>query len=218
MRGAALLVVEEAPGVTGRTCSLASPAVVLGRGSDCDVVLDDREVSRRHAVVRREADRYVLADLGSRNGTLLNGQRLQGAAPLRDGDVIVIGPRFRIRFVDQDATVPAARAQPVLHVDSDSRDVSIDGRLLSPPLAPAQFSLVGLLAEDPGRVFTREDIARRCYPDAKGEVSELAVEGLVRRLRSRLAELDPDHDWVQAIRGHGYRLTPSPTTRIPAPD
>jgi hypothetical protein len=64
--------------------------LVLGRSSDCDVVIDDPNVSRRHAEVRRDDGRYVVADLGSTNGIELNGRRVQ-TAPLRHGDRLLVG-------------------------------------------------------------------------------------------------------------------------------
>jgi serine phosphatase RsbU (regulator of sigma subunit) len=66
---------------------------VLGRHPDCDICelfKDVGGVSRHHAEIRRVGDQYVLEDKGSRNGTLLNGQRVAGTVPLRDGDRIDI--------------------------------------------------------------------------------------------------------------------------------
>jgi S1-C subfamily serine protease len=65
--------------------------LVLGRGGDADVRLDDAEVSRRHAAVRMGARGPELEDLGSANGTRVNGARVDGAAALAHGDVIAVG-------------------------------------------------------------------------------------------------------------------------------
>ena len=70
--------------------------VVIGRSSDCDVRVEDANVSRRHAEVRRIGDGYSLVDLGSTNGTEVNGQRIQETA-LMNGDVIAVGTT-RITF------------------------------------------------------------------------------------------------------------------------
>lgn len=64
---------------------------VLGRSTTATVRLQDREVSRKHSQIDKEGARYVLRDLGSSNGTYLNGQRLLGPAALKDGDEIRIG-------------------------------------------------------------------------------------------------------------------------------
>jgi DNA-binding NtrC family response regulator len=66
--------------------------LAIGRSSACGVCLpDDARVSRRHAHLVERDGRIWLADLGSRNGTLLNGEKLEGEAPLRQGDRVVVG-------------------------------------------------------------------------------------------------------------------------------
>jgi len=66
--------------------------VLIGRGRRCDVKLEEPSVSRRHAVLWREGTGTWLADLGSSNGTFLNGQRIEEAVDVHDGDVVGAGP------------------------------------------------------------------------------------------------------------------------------
>ena len=73
-----------------RTVRLSKEIVTIGRLPDCDVVLDDRGASRRHAQVRTKDGVSTLTDLGSTNGTRLNGATVQSRA-LEDGDRITIG-------------------------------------------------------------------------------------------------------------------------------
>ena len=68
--------------------ALRADRVVLGRAHECDLILPDVLLSRRHAEIVRTAGGWVLRDLGSLNGTRLNGHRVQREAPLRDGDEI----------------------------------------------------------------------------------------------------------------------------------
>ena len=77
---------------------LALPqGVVLGRSRDCDCVLAEPSVSRRHAELRRDGARWLLRDLGSRNGTRVNGVRLLDEAEVRAGDRVSFGDaRFRL--------------------------------------------------------------------------------------------------------------------------
>jgi pSer/pThr/pTyr-binding forkhead associated (FHA) protein len=63
---------------------------VLGRSRDADVRIADLNVSRKHAEVRQRGDEYVVVDLGSTNGTLLNGKPVERAS-LKEGDVITLG-------------------------------------------------------------------------------------------------------------------------------
>ena len=73
-----------------RVYRLDAPVTVLGRSRQCDVVINDPNVSRRHAEVRREGDGYVLVDLDSTNGITLNGQGVKRAA-LAEGDRLQLG-------------------------------------------------------------------------------------------------------------------------------
>ncbi len=70
---------------------------VIGRTDACDVVLSDDRVSRRHAVVWRESDRTFVRDLGSSNGTLVDGVRADRPVELHGGSVLTVGPRA-LRF------------------------------------------------------------------------------------------------------------------------
>ena len=73
------------------TQTLSSRGAVMGRSRDCDVVLDDANVSRRHAEVRPSGGSWIVNDLGSTNGIKINGRRVDGPQSLRDGDVIELG-------------------------------------------------------------------------------------------------------------------------------
>jgi FHA domain-containing protein len=81
---AALLTVE------GREVPITGDRVVLGRSRECDIRLDDANVSRRHAEVRQEDDGFWVVDLGSTNGTEVNGKRIDRVR-LSDGDRITLG-------------------------------------------------------------------------------------------------------------------------------
>jgi hypothetical protein len=77
--------------VGGRTELLGSAGAVLGRSREADVVVDDPNVSRRHAEVRPSGGSWIVRDLGSTNGVKVNGRRIQGPQSLKRGDVIELG-------------------------------------------------------------------------------------------------------------------------------
>ena len=86
------LRVEESPVFPNGTLVLLDQDVVFGRAPDTDVVLDeDGTVSAHHARAGRRDDGVVIEDLGSTNGTFVNGERLTAPRTLRFGDVVVIG-------------------------------------------------------------------------------------------------------------------------------
>jgi hypothetical protein len=76
--------------VDGRSHEVASRRVLLGRSRECDIRISDGNVSRRHAELVQEGATYWLVDLGSTNGTELNGERVD-RAKLSDGDRILLG-------------------------------------------------------------------------------------------------------------------------------
>ncbi len=74
----------------GETVSLTGDRMVLGRLKACDVCVHDRNASREHAALEREGAGWAIVDLGSTNGTCVNGERVERLR-LRDGDLITIG-------------------------------------------------------------------------------------------------------------------------------
>src|SRR5690348_3224202 len=91
---------------------LGAEVVTIGRAPTNKVVINDGQASGRHAEIRPEGTGYVLVDLGSTNGTTLNGHRLQAQVPqaLRGGDVITIGAASI--SVELAALLPTERAGP----------------------------------------------------------------------------------------------------------
>jgi hypothetical protein len=83
--------------VEGQRYSVNADSIVLGRSSEADIVVDDTGVSRRHLEIRRSQGRVYAVDLGSTNGSYVNGERVNGSAELLDGSTITMG-RTRIVF------------------------------------------------------------------------------------------------------------------------
>lgn len=221
-----MLIAQSGPGA-GQRWPLAKEELVIGREPDCDIVIPDRQVSRAHARLHRVEGGFELEDLGSKNGTHLNGLPVEGRTRLQDGDLIQVALVARLAYVGSDATVPlradSALAAAIglgtpslpptdpgpgrLRVDSAARRVWVGEQEVDPPLSAPQFRLMELLHEHTGRVVTREEIIEAVWPESSGEgVSEQAIDALVRRVRDRLEELDRDHQYVATVRGHGFRL------------
>ncbi|HEV3318387.1 MAG TPA: DUF3662 and FHA domain-containing protein [Solirubrobacteraceae bacterium] len=77
--------------VGGRRLPVPPEGGVVGRSRDCDIVLDDTGVSRRHAELRPDGGGWTVADLGSTNGVRVNGREIRGPHPLRAGDRLELG-------------------------------------------------------------------------------------------------------------------------------
>jgi hypothetical protein len=204
---AMLLMVEgQTP---GKRFFIDQPAVLLGRDEECDVVIPERQVSRHHARIYLEGDRYVLEDLGSKNGTFVNGQELHEPHIMQDGDEIQIAFCCKLAFVGAEATAPVFFDEQLhgLRMDLESKRVWVGTQELDPPLSLAQYRLLELLYHDPGRVYSRDEVVETVWPEDDREgISEQAIDALARRLRERLAETDPNTPYVVTVRGHGFRL------------
>jgi pSer/pThr/pTyr-binding forkhead associated (FHA) protein len=100
---------------------------IIGRGSECFVRPNSELISRQHCLVRVAVNQATIADLGSRNGTLLNGSFLAAETLLKDGDEVQLGPLvFRIIF-DESKRLFLPREVPpaALTVDDEKRTVEV---------------------------------------------------------------------------------------------
>lgn len=208
-RETAMLVLQRGSEAGRRWPLERTRTLSIGRSDECDIALPDRQVSRYHARITWRGDGYQLEDLGSKNGTHVNGQAVEGAIPLQDGDEIQIALRFKLAFVDAGATAPLTfdNDKIGLRLDKETRQVWINGILADPPLSLHQYRLLEVLWDSGGGVVTREQIVDAVWPEASGEgVSEQAIDALVRRLRERIGETDEEFRYIVTVRGHGFRL------------
>jgi DNA-binding response OmpR family regulator len=204
----AMLLMIEGPS-PGKRTFIDQPELIIGRDEDCEVVIPERQVSRQHARIRQERGKYVLEDLDSKNGTFVNGQQIDGPHSLQDGDEIQIAFCCKLTFVGAEATAPVILEEVFkgLRMDLESKRVWVAGKELTPPLSLAQYRLLELLYQEPGRVYSRDEVVETVWPEDDREgISEQAIDALARRLRERLAELDPETQYVITVRGHGFRL------------
>ena len=128
------LIMRSGP-TPGASFTLEGDQMDVGRDSTNEIVINDAEISRRHARLTFQGGKYVLEDLGSTNGTFVNGQRLAGPRVLKSGEVVSFGEQIVMVFeaihFDAGATVVSPRAAAV---PAASRPV------MPPPPPPVEYA------------------------------------------------------------------------------
>ena len=93
------LIVRSGGGRSGETFALERERITVGRSPDCEIFLDDVTVSRKHAVIVKQGERFTISDEGSLNGTFVNRHRVE-TAELEDGDELQIG-KYRLTYLSR---------------------------------------------------------------------------------------------------------------------
>ena len=110
--------------IAGRRYKLGEGEYVIGRRSDCQIFVPDMRVSRQHARLWRNGDAWSLEDLGSNNGTYINGARLQSATELRhDDEIMIANNRIRVESQDAPSEPKYPEGHPVTIVDIASQSL-----------------------------------------------------------------------------------------------
>jgi DNA-binding winged helix-turn-helix (wHTH) protein len=192
--------------------------ITIGRSSSCDIVLPYSIVSRLHARIALEHDRYILSDAGSVNGTYLNGEPIVGEHQLSTDDEIWLGSdEVVLRFSDPDETLGVMfNSSPPLLIDESARIVQVYGVPLQ--LTTLEYELIRYLAAHPRQVCTREE----CFLAVWGQpydhaTCEDALNACVARLRRNLrATADAvgrPAPQITTIKRIGFRLDSTATVR-----
>ncbi len=169
------LVVRSGP-TPGKIFPIMKTEVIIGRDLSADILVNDAEVSRHHAVIKFNANGYSIEDLGSTNGTVINGQRITGSQLLMGGELISLGEHISLVFepqpvLDPDATivsnyqVPPVMQQPIQPVNVPPAFIPITPPIAqpmsvpsSPPITPGyepeSFYLDDLPEDKPARFPT----------------------------------------------------------------
>jgi DNA-binding response OmpR family regulator len=174
----------------------------LGRAVENEIVIVSKRASREHAHIRREGRRTFLDDLGSTNGTFLNGERVLGSIQLRDGDQISIG-EVTFTFHDPDTTTRETPF-PELEVNFEAGIVRLNRHAVQ--LSPKEFSLLAYLYQNRGKVCSKDEIGRTVWSEYQSGIYDYQIENLIRRLRTKI-EGDPNLPVLLiTVRGLGYKL------------
>lgn len=180
---------------------------IIGRARECDYVIDTTDISRQHAQLTFDHQHVILRDLGSTNGTFLNSDRIipHRNYRLRANDVLRFANSSHLIF-DDPSTTAQLNVQAVinegLHLDDATAQAYVRGQIIDPPLSPSQILLLQLIICNEGIVVSRDDIRQHVWGGDQ-RVTDQAIDALISRLRKRLAEVDPDHEYLVTRRGFG---------------
>ena len=194
----------------GSGYSLGDGPLLIGRGSDCQIVVGSEHASRHHAEILTRDGAYFLRDLGSKNGTTVNGARIEGETELHEGDEIDLpGGAWVYRRTDETLTLRMP-ARSRIRVDAKRAEVTVDGKEVS--VTARELLALAALAEDPGALVTKDDLAKKVWPESDGVVSDDSIEQLMSRLRRKLGDDARQPHYLLTVRGLGYRLFSAPET------
>lgn len=191
------------PAVQPSTCVLEDTEYAIGRGVSCDIVVPFRVVSRLHAHLEQVDGRFQLRDLGSKNGTYVNGERLFDPHVLTNYDVIGLGEAGpHLTFVDPDMTHLRSCG---LQYDERTMRFAIDAAVLD--LTPNQFRLLRCLYRNAGGVCSREQLACAVWgEDYAPGMDATTLDRLVSTLRGAIRRAGVSAEVVVTRPGLGYQL------------
>ncbi len=139
------LVMRSGP-TPGKVFPITNPEITVGRDVTNDIVINDAEISRRHARLTLQAGDYVVEDLGSTNGSFVNGQRLMGPHALHNGELVMFGENVGLVYestnvtMDLNATVISAPMGP---------QATVAGPQPMPPAPPPMYAPPPPMEEPP---------------------------------------------------------------------
>ncbi|MDP6821720.1 MAG: FHA domain-containing protein [Dehalococcoidia bacterium] len=216
----AILIVRS--GVQGvERVALTGPRHVIGRRAPADIVLDNEYVSGNHAEIVFDGESFTIRDLGSKNGTFVDGKPVgDGPVALRSGGRIDLG-RAAVVLTFQTADSTMTRTASEVGIDTHSsevragwltvhrgsREVLVGGEPLEAPLSRKQFDVLAPLYEARGRVCSWQEIAAQGWPEYGGApVSHDQIAQLTYQIRLKIDPQQQRPDSIKSVQGIGYRL------------
>jgi pSer/pThr/pTyr-binding forkhead associated (FHA) protein len=204
--------------------NLSFDETLVGRESNQmtpDLAFTNPFISRQHFVIRKEQDKAVLYDLGSRHGTEINGVRLTPRTPypLNNFDIIKLAKgmtvlHFSYIFAEQTLEIEPLSITRQLEIPElpltihwEKRECVVEGKRI--PMSEKEYLLIRVLYENANRLVPLEDIKSRVWPerppgtDGIPDVTLDELNALVYRVRKKYGK---DTFLISAVRGSGYVL------------
>lgn len=217
---ACLYIIRGEPFRSGTCVNFNTEEMLVGRVSNQsapDLSFTNAFISRQHLLIRKEQDKAVLYDLGSRHGTELNGIRLEPHTPypLRNFDIIKLAKgmsviHFSYQFADATLEMEPLSITSRLDVSEinwEKRECIVGGKRI--PMSEKEFLLISVLYEKANQLVSVEEIKTKVWPermrmaDGIPDVSLDELNSLIYRVRKKFGK---DAFLINAVRGSGYML------------
>jgi DNA-binding winged helix-turn-helix (wHTH) protein len=200
------------PGTLEHFAVNASGRVTIGRSEECEIRLQHPTVSRPHAEIESQVPgEFVVRDLGSRNGTIVNGQVVNGEVAVRGQPTLQIGPyvlTLTAEMSNADTVVLSAGDRPrrrTVVLDRSVHSVSVGGQVIVERLVGLEFRLLEYLDARAPEVVSNTEIGDHLW--GEGQWDAYMLHNLVRRFRRKLEDREVDAAaCLISIPGVGYRL------------
>lgn len=210
----------------GKIFNLDRPSMVVGRRTAQfvpDIELNDEVVSRRHLEIKRVGDSYVVKDLGSTNGTMLDDDRIipDTEYELKHNCRIGLGvegesAHVLLVFKESDSTDIIGKKAALkqggsvnvawLKLDERKKEARVDGRPVK--LTRKEYALLLYLFLNAGRVCSRDEIIGAVWPESKdpSAISDATIDQLVHRLREKVEPEPGNPQRIISKKAFGYML------------
>jgi serine phosphatase RsbU (regulator of sigma subunit)/pSer/pThr/pTyr-binding forkhead associated (FHA) protein len=171
--------------IAGRRYKLADGEYVIGRRSDCQIFVPDMRVSRQHARLWKDGEGWTLEDLGSNNGTFINGVRLQQATALKhDDEILIANNRIRVeaREISAETRFPEGNAVTIVDVGASSVIRSrVDSDSGSGRLGVVSSGLISVADQRAIRLIERklDALTQILHATASSDTAEALLQKLV---------------------------------------
>jgi pSer/pThr/pTyr-binding forkhead associated (FHA) protein len=211
----------------GRTFELTAPSTIVGRRSALkkpDVDLADEVVSRRHLEIVQKGDRYMVRDLNSTNGTMLDDDRIlpDKLYELKhnskiglgvDGDtahvILVFKETESTNIITRKPALAAGGEKPAvdwLKIDERKKEIWVDGR--QEMLSKKEYGLIVFLYNNAGKICSRDEIIEAVWPESKdpSAISDATIDQLIHRLREKVEPQPAKPVRIISKKAFGYMM------------
>lgn len=158
--GSFRLIVRRGP-QPNQIYELSKDVISIGRDITNDIVVNDPEVSRHHCRLTRGSSGYTLEDLGSTNGSFVNGQRISSARPLNSGDLIGLGETVTLAYEASAFAADLGVRPPLSSAEAPYPPPPAAAPVYSPPPSPAPTYMPPVSYPPPQQTLTPEQLSTR---------------------------------------------------------